>query len=44
MSYPRNVDTAAPLPPIRLRHLKFRGPNGGVPAKQLWGVAKKVLQ
>lgn len=44
MSYPRNVDTAAALPPIRLRHLEFRGPNGGVPAKQLWGVAKGALQ
>ena len=45
MSYPSHVDTAATtLPPIRLRHLQFRGDQRAVPAKQLWGVAKGVVQ
>ena len=42
MSYPRHPNTAA-LPPIRLRHLEFRGPDRAVPAKQLWGVAMGEL-
>lgn len=44
MTYPRHVNTAATLPPIRLRHLEFRGPERTVPEKQLWGVAKGPLQ
>jgi hypothetical protein len=44
MSYPRHVDTDETLPPIRLRHLRFRGVDGFVPARQLWGVKLGVLQ
>ena len=44
MTYPRHVNTAATLPPIRLRHLEFRGPERTVPETQLWGVAKGPLQ
>lgn len=40
MTYPRHVDTAAMLPPIRLFHMEFRGPERTVPETQLWGVAK----
>lgn len=44
MSYPRHVDTtAATLPPIRLRHLQFRGADRAVPDRQLWGVEMGVL-
>ena len=38
MSYPRHVDTSKALPPIRLRHLRFKGASHAVPARQLWGV------
>jgi len=44
MSYPPHVDTAATLPPIRLRHLELRGPQRVVPATQLWGVETGPLQ
>ena len=44
MTYPRHVNTAATLPPIRLLHLEFRGPERTVPETQLWGVAKGPLQ
>lgn len=40
MTYPRHVNTAAMLPPIRLFHMEFRGPERTVPETQLWGVAK----
>lgn len=40
MTYPRQVNTAAMLPPIRLFHMEFRGPERTVPETQLWGVAK----
>jgi hypothetical protein len=43
MSYPRQPDTSRTLPPIRLRHMEFRGPDRAVPAKQLWGVAMGEL-
>jgi hypothetical protein len=44
MSYPRYVDTTRDtLPPIRLRHLQFRGRERTVPATQLWGVIAGVL-
>jgi len=43
MTYPRHVDTDTTLPPIRLRHLQFRGPAQAVPATQLWGVKLGVL-
>jgi hypothetical protein len=43
MSYPRHIDTDETLPPIRLRHLKFEGPNRAVPETQLWGVVLGVL-
>ena len=33
MTYPRHVDTDRMLPPIRLRHLHFRGPAHTVPAR-----------
>ena len=44
MTYPRHVDAAAMLPPIRLRHLEFHGPERAVPGTQLWGVAEGPLQ
>ena len=44
MTYPRDINTAATLPPIRLFHLEFRGPERTVPERQLWGVAKGSLQ
>jgi hypothetical protein len=40
MTYPRHVDAAATLPPIRLFHMEFRDPERTVPETQLWGVAK----
>ena len=40
MTYPRQVNTAAMLPPIRLFQMEFRGPERTVPETQLWGVAK----
>jgi hypothetical protein len=43
MTYPRHPNVNA-LPPIRLRHLKFRGPDGAVPGRQLWGVKMGALQ
>ena len=43
MTYPRHVNTNTMLPPIRLRHLQFRGPAHAVPATQLWGVKLGVL-
>lgn len=43
MSYPARVNTDKPLPPIRLRHMQFRGPDGTLPARQLWGVKLGVL-
>jgi hypothetical protein len=44
MTYPRHVNTTdATLPPIRLRHLQFRGDEHLVPAQQLWGVRAGVL-
>ncbi|HEY2651597.1 MAG TPA: hypothetical protein VGI50_06735 [Solirubrobacteraceae bacterium] len=42
MSYPRHPNTAKTLPPIRLRHLHFDGPDRTVPANQLWGVASGI--
>jgi hypothetical protein len=45
MTYPRHVNTTdATLPPIRLRHLQFRGDKHAVPAYQLWGVHTGPLQ
>jgi hypothetical protein len=44
MTYPRHVNPAAMLPPIRLFHLEFRGPERTVPETQIWGVAKGPLQ
>jgi hypothetical protein len=44
MTYPRHVNTHATLPPIRLRHLQFRGAKHAVPAHQLWGVHTGPLQ
>ena len=44
MTYPRHVNTDETLPPIRLRHLQFRGREGALPANQLWGVIRGVLQ
>ena len=44
MSYPRHVDASETLPPIRLRHLEFRGDDKTVPAQQLWGVKVGPLQ
>jgi len=44
MSYPHHVDTGETLPPIRLRHLEFQGPNHLLPAQQLWGVKLGGLQ
>jgi hypothetical protein len=44
MSYPRHVNTDETLPPIRLRHLQFLGREGALPANQLWGVIRGVLQ
>lgn len=44
MTYPRHVDTAAMLPPIRLGHMEFRGAQRTVPETQLWGVAMGELQ
>src|SRR4051794_27030679 len=45
MTSPRHVDTTdATLPPIRLRHLQFRGDKHAVPAHQLWGVHTGPLQ
>jgi hypothetical protein len=43
MTYPRHVDTDTMLPPIRLFHLRFRGPARAVPDTQLWGVKLGVL-
>jgi hypothetical protein len=43
MTYPKHVNTNTMLPPIRLRHLQFRGPAQAVPATQLWGVKLGVL-
>jgi hypothetical protein len=44
MTYPRHVNTTdATLPPIRLRHLQFRGDEHAVPARQLWGVRAGAL-
>lgn len=43
MSYPSHVNTDKPLPPIRLRHMQFRGPDRTLPARQLWGVKLGVL-
>jgi hypothetical protein len=44
MTYPRHVNTAKTLPPIRLRHLQFHGDEHAVPARQLWGVVPGALQ
>jgi hypothetical protein len=44
MTYPRHVDTRRPLPPIRLDHLHFRGPDRAGPGRQLWGVHRGPLQ
>ena len=44
MSYPRHVNTDKTLPPIRLRHLQFLGRERALPANQLWGVVRGVLQ
>lgn len=44
MSYPRHVNTDETLPPIRLRHLQFLGRERALPANQLWGVVRGVLQ
>jgi hypothetical protein len=45
MSYPRHVNTSdETLPPIRLRHLQFRGADRTLPATQLWGVYRGALQ
>ena len=43
MSYPRHPDTNKTLPPIRLRHLQFEGPQGTLPMNQLWGVYRGIL-
>jgi hypothetical protein len=43
MTYPRHVNTDQTLPPIRLRHLLFRGNDNAVPARQLWGVRTGAL-
>ena len=43
MTYPRHVNTDTMLPPIRLRHLQFRGPAHTVPDTQFWGVKLGVL-
>jgi len=43
MTYPRHLNTDSMLPPIRLRHLHFRGPAHAVPSTQLWGVKLGVL-
>ena len=43
MSYPRRVNTAAPLPPIRLRHLRFHGRERTLRDNQLWGVRTGIL-
>jgi hypothetical protein len=44
MTYPRHVNTAKTLPPIRLRHLQFHGDEHAVPTRQLWGVLAGALQ
>ncbi|MFC5264813.1 hypothetical protein ACFPJ1_22095 [Kribbella qitaiheensis] len=44
MSYPRHVDTSNTLPPIRLRHLQFLGPDRTLHDTQLWGVGRGPLQ
>ena len=44
MTYPRHVNPTGRLPPIRLRHLQFHGPEHAVPARQLWGVLAGALQ
>jgi hypothetical protein len=44
MSYPRHVDTNDVLPPIRLRHVQFLGPERALPDTQLWGVMPGALQ
>ena len=44
MSYPRHVNTDETLPPIRLCHLQFLGRERALPANQLWGVVRGVLQ
>jgi hypothetical protein len=44
MSYPRHVNTDETLPPIRLGHLQFLGREHALPADQLWGVVRGVLQ
>jgi hypothetical protein len=38
MTYPVHTDTSQMLPPIRLRHLRFRGVEHLLPPAQLWGV------
>jgi hypothetical protein len=43
MTYPRHVDTGDELPPIRLGHVQFLGPERTLPDTQLWGVARGVL-
>jgi hypothetical protein len=44
MSYPRHVDTRDQLPPIRLRHLQFRGKDRTLADTQLWGVKRGAVQ
>ena len=44
MSYPHHVNTDETLPPIRLRHLQFRGDERTLRDTQLWGVYKGILQ
>ena len=44
MSYPWQVDTSVQLPPIRLRHLEFFGPDRALHDTQLWGVGRGPLQ
>jgi hypothetical protein len=43
MSYPRHVNADKTLPPIRLRHLQFRGDERTLPSNQLWGVVRGIL-
>lgn len=43
MSYPRHPNTNKTLPPIRLRHLQFEGPQRTLPTNQLWGVYRGIL-
>lgn len=43
MTYPAHVNTASPLPPIRLDHLVFSGSQHTLADDQLWGVTKGLL-